>query len=187
MPEDHSRTSTLDGAWVAAQVHVNRERAAAENLTLLGYEAFAPHYMPRSKGRCQKEKPLLPGYLFVRYKAKYSFRIVEAAWVSRIVGVANAPAQIPDDEVQAIQRVVASGIYSEPWRVAQVGERITVCRGPLAGLEGTLICAKKGLRLLITVTLLQRSIAVEVGADDVLPLIWPRAIDTSSTIACQAH
>jgi transcription antitermination factor NusG len=186
MPEHHSRTVALDGAWVAVQVHVNRERAAAENLTLLGYESFAPHYVPRSNAvrRCQREKPLLPGYLFVRYKTKYSVRIVEAAWVIRIVGVANAPVQVPDHEVQSIQRVVASGIYSEPWRVVQVGERVSVCRGPLAGLEGTLICVKKGLRLLVAVTFLQRSIAVEVGAADVLPAIWPTAVTIRGTIAC---
>ena len=182
MPEDRSSIFALDHAWVAVQVHANRERVAAESLTLLGYETFAPHYVPRSKafGRGQREKPLFPGYLFVRYKTKYDFRIVEGAWVIRIVGISNVPVRIPDDEVESIQRVVASGIYSEPWRMAQIGERVSVCQGPLAGLEGTLVGVKGGLRLLVNVTLLQRSVAVEVGVDDVLPVIWPRPITTSN-------
>lgn len=162
-------TTPLDGSWVALHVQVNHERAVAEQLALGGYESLAPYCQPRSAGKRQAtEKPLFPGYLFCRYKTKYEFRIIDVPSVIRILGVGSTPFTIPEHEVEAVKRVVDSRLSTEPWPAFRIGQRVSVSAGPLAGLEGTLVAVKKGMRLLIGVTLLQRYLAVEVGAGDVV-------------------
>jgi transcription antitermination factor NusG len=160
---------SLNGSWVAIHVRVNHERAVAKQLALGEYESFAPTYLPTTPGkRQQSEKPLFPGYLFCRYKTTYQFRIIDVPWVIRIVGVGSTPCSIPEHEIGAIKRVVDSRLSMEPWPTSRIGERVRVCAGPLAGLEGTLIAVKSGTRLLVGVTLLQRYLAVEVGHLDVV-------------------
>lgn len=72
--------------------------------------------------------------------------------------------------MRRVRRVVQSGVYSEPWRALAVGQRVQVRFGPLSGLEGELIFTKENMRLVIGVTLLQRYVAEEVSAADVVPV-----------------
>ncbi len=159
---------SLENAWVAVQVRINREKAVAVILRRAGYEEFLPLYSPRGRGApAERERPLFPGYLFCRYSSRIAFRIVQASGVIRLVGEAHAPLPVDDDEIAAIQRVVSSGVYNEPWRFAQPGTRVRINVGPLRGLEGTLVSVRNLWRLIISVTLLQRALAIEVRGEDV--------------------
>jgi transcription antitermination factor NusG len=158
---------TLDSAWVAVQVCINREHVVAEHLAARGYESFAPLYRPRKQNRLSNGfKPLFPGYLFCRYRTSFNYRIVEAPWVVRIVGTGKAPTPIPEEEVVAIRKVVNSPFQPEPWRTLRVGQRVQVQSGPLLGVTGTLVQVKNGTRLVIGVNALQQYVAVEVGILD---------------------
>jgi transcription termination/antitermination protein NusG len=160
--------ASLENAWVAVQVKVNREKSVAAILRRAGYEAFLPLYRARgARSPIRHPRPLFPGYLFCRYDSRINFRIIQTPGVIRLVGEARTPMPIAEDEIAAIERVVQSGIYSEPWRLAEAGAHVRVCRGPLSGLEGTLIAVKSFWRLIVSVTLLQRSIAVDIAGDDV--------------------
>jgi transcription antitermination factor NusG len=163
-----------DGDWVAVQVRLNRERFVAQQLQMHGYEQFLPvATTARGKSARARECSLVPGYVFCRYKARPDFRIVQAYGVMRIVGFGGMPAAIPNDEIEALRRVVASGVQAEPCRFIRSGDRVQVCAGPLAGLEGILLYAKNAVRVLVNVTILQRSVAVELGIDDVRPIDEP--------------
>jgi len=86
------------------------------------------------------------------------------------VGAGNTLISIPDVEIEAIRRVVNSGLYSEPWKSLQVGQAVTVNRGALSGVQGTLVSVGRGMRLLVSIGLLGRAVAVEVDADTVSPI-----------------
>jgi len=86
------------------------------------------------------------------------------------VGAGNTLISIPDVEIEAIRRVVNSGLYSEPWKFLQVGQAVIVNRGALSGVQGTLVSVGRGMRLLVSIALLGRAVAVEVDADTVSPI-----------------
>jgi transcriptional antiterminator RfaH len=160
-----------DGDWVAVQVRLNRERFVAQQLQMYGYDQFLPvATAARGKAARARECSLVPGYVFCRYKVRPDFRIVQAYGVMRIVGFGGAPVAIPEDEIDALRRVIESGVQAEPCRFIKSGDRVQVCAGPLSGLEGILLHVKKAVRVLVNVTILQRSVAVELGIDDVRPV-----------------
>lgn len=160
---------TLEGAWVAIQVRVNREWTVAEELARHGYEHFLPTYDARPATRRRRPaSPLFPGYLFCRYTLLNPFRIVQVTDVRRIVGMGHIPLPVPEDEVESIRRVLSLGAYSEPWRFLEIGQRVKISHGPLRGIEGILISVRNSLRVVVAVTLLRRAVAVEVEAEHVL-------------------
>jgi transcription antitermination factor NusG len=155
---------------VAVQVRLNRERSVAQQLEMYGYEQFLP-VVPAVRGQAARARnSLIPGYVFCRYKVHPEFRIVQAHGVMRIVGFCGTPAPIPDEEIDTLRRVVESGVQAEPCRFIKSGDRVEVCKGPLSGLQGILLQVKKAVRVLVNVTILQRSVAVELGIDDVRPV-----------------
>src|SRR4029453_2079146 len=83
------------------------------------------------------------------------------------MGVGGRPLSIPWEELAAVERVAQSGLFAEPWRFLRSGDRVRVCAGPLAGLEGVGLYLKGQVRVVVSVTMLQRSVAVDVGVDDI--------------------
>ena len=83
------------------------------------------------------------------------------------------------EEIDSIKKVVGSGMPYTPWLSVQVGQSVCVVRGPLTGLEGTVIEVRSSLRLILSLPLLQRSISVEIDADCVQ--ITKRALQLCKT------
>src|SRR5207244_7194952 len=132
-----------------------------------------PSYKERRFRGSQTEniqRPLFPGYVFCRYIRVPRHRIVATPAVIRLVGAGSVPISIPDIEIDAIRRVVDSGLHSEPWKFLQVGQAVIVNRGALCGVRGTLVSVRREMRLLVSIGLLGRSVAVEVDADTVSPI-----------------
>jgi len=162
-----------DGEWIAVQVRCGFEQTVSEGLQQRGYEQFLPSYKERRFRGSQMEsvhRPLFPGYVFCRYIRVPRHRIVATPAVIRLVGAGNVPLSIPDVEIDAIRRVVDSGLHSEPWKFLQIGQAVIVNRGALCGVRGTLVSVRRGMRLLVSVGLLGRSVAVEVDAETVSPI-----------------
>jgi len=154
--------------WFALQVKGNYENVVAAHLGGKGYEWFLPLYKSRNRwsDRWKEiERPLFPGYLFCQLDPLNRFPILTIPGVTRIVGTANNPVPIDNSEIDAIQAAVKSGLPSRPWPFLQIGRRVRIEYGPLCGLEGILLNFKGEHRLALSVTLLQRSVAVEVEAD----------------------
>jgi transcription antitermination factor NusG len=82
--------------------------------------------------------------------------------VIQIVGVGKTPVPVEEQEIAAIQRVGKSGISIMPWPYLQVGHVARIEDGPLRGMTGIIIKIKSGLKLVLSVNLLQRSVAVEI-------------------------
>jgi transcription antitermination factor NusG len=111
------------------------------------------------------ETPLFPGYVFCRLNARPRIPVLFLPGVLSIVGIGIVPTAIPEEEIVAIQTVITSGLQYGPWSKASEGLTIRVERGSVAGLEGTVVRAKSGLRLIVALPLIQQSVFVKIDQD----------------------
>ena len=171
---DTQSSMQTDQRWYALHVRSRYEKAVSTVLRHKGFTEFLPVYRSRrhwSKRIAEIELPLFPGYVFCRlHRAERSVAIMTTPGVIAIVGFAGTPVPIDYDEIEAIRRVLDTGIAAEPWKYISSGQRVRVEYGALAGLEGILIQAQKDHRLLLSVTLLQRSVAVQIDEACVVPI-----------------
>ena len=152
-------------SWFALQVRTRKEGLVATHLEGQGYECLLPLYKSSRKwsDRVKEvEQPLFPGYLFCRFDFQNRRPLVVTPGVLQIVGIGKTPTPIAETEIAAVQMAQASGLPSQPWPYIEVGERVRVNYGNLSGLEGILINFKGNHRVVLSVTLLQRSVAMEV-------------------------
>jgi transcriptional antiterminator NusG len=154
----------LDGMWIAVYVRANHERTVADQLQAYGYEPFLPMCSTPAAER-RPRTPLFPGYVFCRYRLRPSIRIVQIPGVVRILSHGQTPAVLSADEIEAIRRIVSLDLHVERWRFLEEGQRVRITCGPLQGVEGTLIDIGNRLRMVVSVTMLRRSVAVTVDAE----------------------
>ena len=162
------RHSDATSEWYVTQVWAGREQLCANHLRLRGYEVFLPCYREnrRWSDRVKKvERPLFPGYVFCRLTGDAVGNIVTTPSVIRIVGDGTRALPIPTQEIEAIQRVVALRLNVEPWQFLAVGQRVRIDAGPLRDMEGIVIQTKNRHRLIVSVSLLQRSVSVEIDSE----------------------
>jgi transcription antitermination factor NusG len=159
--------------WFALRVKSRCEKIVSTILQHKGFEEFLPIYESRRRwsDRLQPVKmPLFLGYVFCRLDPQYRLSLLTTPGVLYFVGIGKIPTPIDDAEIAAIQSVVRSGLRVDPWPVLDVGRRVLLQEGPLAGLEGLLVEARKQHRIVVSVTLLRRSVAVEIEREWVMPL-----------------
>ena len=113
--------------------------------------------------------PLFPGYLFCRLSPQHQLRVETTPSVLSIVSSAGRLLPIPEAEISAIQIMLASGRSILPHPYLKEGDFVFFHRGPLQGLEGILVQVKNLWRVVVSVTLLQRSVSVEVDRESVSP------------------
>jgi transcription antitermination factor NusG len=159
--------------WYALQVRTRYERMVAEYLNGLGYEWFLPLCKDRKRWSDrvkQVELPLFPGYLFCRFDVQSRLPILKTPGVVQIVGYNRQPVPVDESEIAAIQTLVSSGVPNQPCSFVEIGDRVQIDSGPLRGLEGILIESRGRHKLVLSVTLLQRSVAVEIDSMSVTPI-----------------
>ncbi len=168
---DTKKAARQDGVagypWFALQVRTRHEPGVANYLLGQGYESFLPLYKCRKRWSDRVKEvqtPLFPGYLFCRFDPQDRLPIMKTPGVMQIVGVNRVPVPVDEVEIAAIQTLVASGIPNQPWPFLQVGERVRIESGSLRGLEGILMDFKGTQRLVLSITLLQRSVSVEIDS-----------------------
>lgn len=159
--------------WFALQVRARQEAGVGEQLKCQGYERFLPFYKLRKRWSDrikEMDAPLFPGYLFCRFNPHDRLPILKTPGVIQIVGFNNIPAAVDEAEILSIQRLVSSGVQHQPCPFLAVGDRVRISAGPLLGLEGLLTDIKGSHRLVLSVSLLQRSVAVEIDSAFITPL-----------------
>jgi transcription antitermination factor NusG len=160
------------GHWYAAYTCAQHEKCVAAELVARDVEHFLPLYssVRRWKDRrVQLELPLFPGYVFVRLALRDRLRVVQIPSVVRLVGFGGLPTALPDAEMEILQSGFSRSLGAEPHPFLTVGRRVRITGGPFAGLEGMLKRKKNALRVVVSLELIQRSIAVDVDAADVRP------------------
>jgi transcription antitermination factor NusG len=130
-----------------------------------GYEQFLPWHVERRRWSdrvVNLELPLFPGYVFCRFDVVHRLPILTTQGVLEIVGAGKTPQPVEDEEIAALRIAAGSQLELEPWPYLAVGRHVQIVGGPLAGARGILLAVKKHHRLIVSVTLLQRSVAVEI-------------------------
>ena len=163
-PEECS--TTVQQPWYALKVRTRSEHIASTALQNRGYEPFLPSYK-ETKRFCDRtktlERPAFPGYMFCRFGASSRAQILSSPAILYIVSFAGQPAIVPAETIEAVRRAVAAG--GQPSKYMPAGLQVRITSGPLAGLEGVLLRTGKHNRIVVSVHLLQRSVAINVSRD----------------------
>ncbi len=164
-------TTLNDGTeWYALYTRHRHEKAAAQILSNRGFDVFLPLYpvVHQWKDRLMHLKlPLFPCYVFLRGGLDRRLDILTTPGIFSFVGFGGRPATVPWNEIEAVRRAVERSERVEPHPYLQCGDQVRLKSGPLEGLEGILIRKKNLARLILSIGLLERSIAAEVNAWEV--------------------
>ena len=160
--------------WYAAHVCSRHEKQVFSQLQERQIESFLPLYrsVRRWKDRRKElEMVLFPGYVFVHIDLKDRLRILQLPSVVRFVSFNGQPAALQDGEIEVLSKGLASGLRAEPHPYLKVGNRVRVRSGPLAGAEGILVRRKDKFRVVLSIDLIMRSVAVVVDEADIEPIL----------------
>jgi transcription antitermination factor NusG len=163
----------IQDRWFALRVRARYERIVATIARNKGIDEFLPTYRSRRRwsDRVQAvELPLFPGYVFCRLDPAFRLPLLTIPGVLHFVGVGRIPLPIDDEEIASIHTAIQSGLSAEPWPYLEIGQRVRLEEGPLAGLEGLLVEVRKLHRIIVSVSLLKRSVAVEIERHWASPL-----------------
>jgi transcription antitermination factor NusG len=162
--------------WFALRVRSRAEQVVAASLHSKGYEEFLPMYRVRNRWSDRLrdvDLPLFPGYVFCRFDPARRLPIITTPSVVSVVGLGKIPQPVETAEIEAIQALVKSGLAALPWPYLRAGAAVRIERGALEGLDGILTAVKNEYRVVLSITLLHRSVAVEIDRDWVSPISRP--------------
>jgi transcription antitermination factor NusG len=167
--------------WFALFVRVNHEKLVSTALRSKGFEEFLPlHRMRRRWSDRTKEiqSPLFPGYVFCRFDLNHRLPILTTPRVQAIVGNGKLPIPVEEREIQNLRLIIESQLQAERWPYLRVGQTVRIEQGVLDGLEGVLVATKKPHRVVVSVELLQRSVAVEIDETWIRPTSRKNGLET---------
>ena len=161
--------------WYAVYVRSRHEKTVENSLRGKGYSVFSPFYRSKRK-RVHRiteiEVALFPGYVFCQFDSNKRLPILMTPGVVGVVGRGNRPEAVDDTEIASIRTLALSGRCVQPWPFLESGQRIRLHSGPLTGAEGIFLQVKDEYHLVVSITLLQRSVSVVIEKDAVAPLFW---------------
>jgi len=173
-------------AWFALQVRSRWENATEGLLQNKGFETLLPTY-PATRRWSDRSKivesPLFPGYVFCRFDIHDRLPVLITPGVISVVGRGKTPIAVAESEITALQIVIRSGIQTQPWPYLEIGERVRIKNDVLEGMEGILTSFKGHQRVIISVVLLQRSVALEIDRSRILRLSPARTTSADSGVA----
>jgi transcription antitermination factor NusG len=174
-PNSHD---SLTGEWFAAYVKHHHERKAAQLLKQKGIEVFLPQIKEVHRWKDRNKAlflPLFPGYLFLFSDLRDKFQILNTPGVFFLVESAGIACPVPRHEIDAIRRLIGSGVQVKPHPFVSAGDRVRIRSGPLSGVQGMLTHFKNQYRVVLSVGLLQKAVSIEVEAANVERIVEPRS------------
>jgi transcription antitermination factor NusG len=172
--------------WFTLQTRPRHEKQVEHLLTHKGYECCLPMYRQKRRWSdrvIEVELPLFPMYIFCRFNRSALGKAISTPGVTRIVGFGGQPAEVEVKEIEALRLLDQSGLLREPWVYIPNGTLVQVESGPLAGAQGIFSSGEDKRSLVISVTLLQRSVAVQLDENTVISLVEnPKEVKTEKGI-----
>lgn len=152
--------------WYALQVRPRSERTVCAILRNKGFAPFVP-----TCGAGAEAKVMFPGYLLCRLDLTARLLpLFTTPGFHRLVGAGHTPIALGEEEVERIRQVMTCGLAMRAWPRIEPGEEVEVRSGPLAGMRGVMLSVRRRDHLIVSVQLLQRSVAVELDSSSVRPL-----------------
>ncbi|MDK2744700.1 MAG: UpxY family transcription antiterminator [Nitrospira sp. BO4] len=169
-----NETSTPNGPrWYALRTKSRHEKLVRDQLDKRGIEPLLPTVKRLSQWKDRKkeiEVPLFSGYCFVRFSQRERMPVQKTAGVVEIVGSGSRPEPIPEQEIDALRRLMTSVLPYDPHPYLHEGMKVEVVRGPLQGVQGILLRKEKRHRLVLGVRVIQQAAVVEIDVNDVVPV-----------------
>jgi transcription termination/antitermination protein NusG len=165
--------SEFASLWFAAYTSANHEKRVAEHLADRSIEYFLPLYESVRRWKDRKvvlELPLFPGYVFVRLVLRDRQQVLQVPGVAKLVGFNGTPTALPQDDIDALRTSLEKGVRVAPHPFLNVGRRVRVKHGPLAGMTGILVKRKNKARFVVSIELIQRAVAIEIEEIDLEPI-----------------
>lgn len=159
--------------WYAVHTLANHEKRVAEQLAVRGVKHFLPLFASLRRWKDRRvnlELPLFPGYVFVRLALRDRLKVVQVPGVARLVGFNGTPAALAEEEIERLKKGLDGGLHAEPHPYLTLGRQVRIKHGPLAGLEGVLSRWKGNWRVVLSLTLIQRSVSVDLSTSDLEPI-----------------
>jgi transcription antitermination factor NusG len=156
--------------WYAVYTWAHHERRVAEMMGQRRIRGFLPVYrsLRRWKDRRKEiEMALFPSYVFVHLALRDRVRVLEIPGVVDMVGARGKPTPLADHEIELLQGGMDGCVKIHPHPFLQVGRKVRVRCGSMAGLEGILLRRKDGPRLVVSIEILRRAVAVEIDESDI--------------------
>jgi transcription antitermination factor NusG len=163
----------IQSHWYAVYSCANHEKRVAAELQSRSVEYFLPLYRSVRRWKDRRvtlDLPLFPGYIFVHLALRDRLGVLQIPSVVRLVGFNGLPAALPDEEMEILRSGLTERLRAEPHPFLTMGRRVRITVGPFAGLEGILKRKRSNLRVVVSLNLIQRSVAVDVDAADVMPI-----------------
>lgn len=168
---DASQTPCTDGNWFALSVRSRHEKVVEQVLSNKGFETFLPLYTRRhqyDRRFREFDLPLFPGYLFCRFNPSACLPILTTPGVLRLVGAGRTPIPVDTEEIMSIRRAIEANVPMTPYPHWCPGQVCVITSGALAGIEGVIVDVRNPVRLVLSVSLLQRSVLLEIDSSCVL-------------------
>jgi transcription antitermination factor NusG len=158
--------------WYALYTSPRHEKRVAKQMEERRISCFLPLYRSVRRWKDRRKEldlALFPGYVFVRVALQDKLQVLTLPGAVRLVTFNGQPAKLPEAEIELLRRGLAVRARMAPHPYLRVGCRVRLRSGPMAGLEGILRRRKDGLRLVVSIEMLMRAVAVEVDEADVSP------------------
>ena len=151
--------------WYALYTRPRFEKKVEVQLSEKEIETYLPLQTVVRQWSDRKKKiqePIFRGYIFVHIEPKYRIESLRVDGVVRMVGFGGKPSVIPDDQIDAIQRLLDKNAKIEACDYFTVGDPVEVAQGSFAGIKGRLI-EKRGMRrFVISIDAIRQSLSVEI-------------------------
>ena len=164
-----SAQTPAPGNWYALYTCPHREKLVAEQIKLRSVPCFLPVYRSLRRWKDRRKElqlALFPGYVFVQIALEKKLKVLEIPGAVRLVSFNGQPAPLPASEIEMLKNRLSGARGVEPHPYLCAGRRVRVRSGAMEGLEGIVVRRKDCCRVVFSINLLQRSVAVEVDEAD---------------------
>jgi len=172
-PPASAHTEIDTNPWFAIWTRSRSEPLVCKELGEKGIEAFLPTFTKVSRWSDRTkhiEWPLFPGYCFSRFEIPNILKVLTCRGVVSVLSNGRRPVPIPSFEIDALQRLMATGLVYDPCRHLTPGSMVRVVSGPLSGVVGRLVRRGPQDLLVLAVNLLNSGACVHVPSWDIEPL-----------------
>ena len=159
--------------WYVTYTRPRHEKRVAQQLVEHGIGCFLPLYCSVRRWKDRRkvlDLPLFPGYVFVKVNDQNRLSLLRLPGVLGLICVQGKPARVPSTEIQNLRHGLGSGNQPRPHPYLQAGRKVRIRSGALSGVEGIFVRRRDGARVVLSISLIQRSVSVEIDEADVDPI-----------------
>jgi transcription antitermination factor NusG len=158
--------------WFAAYTFAKHEKRVVQQLDERRIQSFLPTYRSVRRWKDRKkvlELPLFPSYVFVQMSINNRVELLRLPGVLGLVCFQGRPAPVDSVEIENLRHLADRKIV-HPHPYLKAGRKIRIRSGAMAGVEGVMVRKKDCTRVVLSISLLQRSVSVDVDEADVEPV-----------------